>query len=124
MPDIRFTLDAADFEEWPVIRARFPAWTPEHIQQLEAAPAARGEDPRTWCCRVDPLPLDKVLATPIKTRTTPWQPLPAHSVHSIDADTRVLFTDDDAYLSKRFFTDKGAAGQCMRAHKSDFAEGI
>src|SRR5215203_1119572 len=43
---VRITLHVEDFEPWPQITARFPAWTADHIRQLESA--ARQSSPQDW----------------------------------------------------------------------------
>jgi|1185.fasta_scaffold127551_2 hypothetical protein len=72
---VRITLQAEDFEPWPQITARFPAWTADHSRRLESA--ARQSSPQGWRCRVEPLPRHRWLA--IETRTyvdKQWRALP------------------------------------------------
>jgi hypothetical protein len=110
MPVVRFTLNAEDFEEWLVIRARYPAWTPDQIKRVELAPAARGDLPSTWRCRVDPLPLNRVLATEIKGWDTGWKPLtdPVTIIRAEqDPVLRGLVFGHDVHLSRQIVPANG-----------------
>src|SRR5467141_1366758 len=75
LPLVRLTLDATDFEAWRVVVARYPAWTPDQIRRLEVSGLQIKDDPRTWRCRVEPLPLSRVARFEARTRNTPWRPL-------------------------------------------------
>jgi hypothetical protein len=72
---VRFTLDAADFEQWLSVVSRYPEWTPKMIKELQDRGHANGSSPYSWYARAEPLPLDKVVA--VHTMGHPdndWQP--------------------------------------------------
>jgi hypothetical protein len=75
LPVVRLTLDAEDFEPWRAIAPRYPAWTPRHIDALEASAIKRRDDPRTWRCRVEPLSLSRVRLIEARTYTSSWRPI-------------------------------------------------
>jgi hypothetical protein len=54
---VRFTLPAGDFMPWTEIGARYPSWTPAERQRLESSARKRGDNPKTWFCRAEPLPI-------------------------------------------------------------------
>lgn len=62
---VRFTLNGEDFHPWSDIKLQSSPWTPTHIALLEALAEGKS-DPADWWCRVDPLPLDRVIAIEAK----------------------------------------------------------
>jgi hypothetical protein len=84
---VRFTLDAADFEPWREVYARYPEWKPDMIERLIAAAASQGQSTEGHHCRAEPLPLSKVLAVHTRGYTThKWTPLDLASATVIDAE--------------------------------------
>jgi hypothetical protein len=72
---VRFTLDAADFEPWRTVYARYPEWTPYKIEQLHDAARSRGQSTAGHYCRAEPLPLAKVIAIDTRAYTGHrWEP--------------------------------------------------
>jgi hypothetical protein len=76
--EVRFTLEAADFEPWSGIRRRFPQWTPEQIDRLERFARSRRVSPDRWRCRPDPLSSDRWGLVETKTYMGGWKPLPEY----------------------------------------------
>ena len=68
---VRFLLADQDFDSWPDAARAFPAWTAAQIARLEAK--ARGADPRSWRCRVTPLPLEHWLGVQTRGYGQPWK---------------------------------------------------
>ena len=78
---VRFTLDAADFEPWPEVTKRFPAWTPDTIKRHDTM--HHGDNPAEWrtCC--EPLGQSRWLAIDARTYLDPvWR--------QVDLDTEPL----------------------------------
>ncbi len=87
---VRFTLDAADFEPWRQVYARYSGWTPERMEGLEQVARANGHRSTegVWLCRADPLPLSKVIA--VHTRSYlghGWEPFDFASAEVFEATT-------------------------------------
>jgi hypothetical protein len=105
----RFVLSAEDFEPWHKIVRRFPQWTTHHIRRLERM--SRGDDPRQWRCRQEPLPRDRWLGIETFSPNGVWKPLsPDTSVLAADVDGfsgLTIEVDGSAYFSAQV---AGAAG--------------
>src|SRR5262245_16793805 len=111
---VRFTLDVADFEPWSGIGARYPTWTPDQIAQLEASAVAKGDDPATWWCRVDPLPLARVILIETRAYRGPgWQPWTDRTLVVGPEDSVGVVVGDVEFLSKKVTTASGSIAYAM-----------
>ncbi len=76
---VRLTLHAEDFELWPAILERFPQWTKDHVDGLEAFARRLGETTfGRWRARAEALPLSRVIQIEAKTYTGTWRPVDPH----------------------------------------------
>ena len=109
---VRFTVDAADFEPWSGIGARYPAWTPEQIARLENSARRKGDDPATWWCRVDPLPLARTVLIETRAYRGPgWQPWITSLVVLADRDDMLgVVLGGEAFLSRKVTIANGRTG--------------
>ena len=91
----RFTLAAEDFKPWPDILESYPEWTHEQQQETERLARLRGQfDPREWRCRVDPLPLDRVIALETKGYIGDWVRADKPSASGRNRWTNVVIVND------------------------------
>jgi hypothetical protein len=73
---VRFTLKAADFFPWKIIRQKFVEWTEAEIERYENAAREWKQPTDEWYCRAAPLPLDQVVAIDTRSyRNKQWKPL-------------------------------------------------
>jgi hypothetical protein len=73
---VRFTLDAAEFEDWRTAVSRSQEWNPQHIAALEMVAASRRVDPRCWRCRREPLALSRAISVHVKSwQSSKWSPI-------------------------------------------------
>jgi hypothetical protein len=99
---VRFTLARGDFEPWRAVVDRFPEWTEQVTGSLERAAERARSNPDAWWCRVDPLPLSRVLKIQSKAWSSSWQQFsPTVSRHPVDASTRFVVIGNRRYYSTR-----------------------
>jgi len=101
---VRFRLAEEDFEGWPDIIARFPAWTPAEAKRLEAC-APREARPQDWRCRAEPLPRSRWLGIDTKSYTGPWQPFTGGLFQA--GQGLGVAIDGHAYLSQQIMLADG-----------------
>jgi hypothetical protein len=112
---VRFTLNADDFEPWSGIGLRYPTWTPDQIARLEQSGRRRGDNPGTWRCRAEPLPLGKDIAVGTRTyNNSHWRPWnePTLIAASDSDDTIGVVVDGVAFISKKMTTGAYAVTKC------------
>ncbi len=63
---VRFTLAAAAFFPWHEVTARYPQWTPAHVERLRINTKGRS-DPKTWWCCPRPIKVKDCLAVDTKS---------------------------------------------------------
>lgn len=112
---VRFTLDAADFEQWLTVIGRYPEWTPKMIKALEDRGHENGSSPYSWYARAEPLPLDKVVA--VHTMEYPdnrWRPfdLSVAEISTVEGrpDIMCVRIGDEIFFSERFVDLDGITG--------------
>lgn len=107
---VRFILNIEDFEPWSGIGQRHPTWTPDQIARLEQSGRRRGDDPTTWWCRVEPLPLARSVAIETKAYRSPnWIALSERTlVAEADGEGLGVVVNDTVFLSRRGTTERGA----------------
>lgn len=113
---VRFTLAAQDFVPWREMAARYPTWTPAQIARLEQVGRELGDDPTTWCCRDDVLPLDHVLNIETRSYTGhQWRPLTELRLVHLDDGVKAVVLGDTAYLSQRWVFENAATRYAISA---------
>jgi len=71
---VRLSLHAEDFELWPDILRRFPQWTAQHVERLEANARKLGETGiHCWRVRAEPLPLSRAIRVEAKHYSGDWR---------------------------------------------------
>lgn len=97
---VRFALQAEDFEPWPDITRRFPAWTTEQIARLERT--ARSSS-ALWRCRTEPLQRDRWVAIATRSQLDGgWKPFPLDAAIISGPDGSLgLKIDGKLYFSRR-----------------------
>jgi hypothetical protein len=116
---VRFTLDAADFEQWLSVVSRYPEWTPKMIKELQDRGHANGSSPYSWYARAEPLPLDKVVAVHTMGHSdNDWQPfdLSVAELSSVEGRADIMWVriGDEIFFSDRYVDVDGIPGYMFR----------
>ena len=113
---VRFTLDAADFSNWPDLAVDHPDWTALHISVLNKTGVDLGDDPRTWRCRIGALDKSRWVAIHIRSyRNSQWIELPAETIVRKNGDTReVEIPGYDSFASRQFKNKDGITAYQIR----------
>jgi hypothetical protein len=109
---VRITLRASDFSPWRAIIGADPAWTPNHVRQLEKAAEKLGElGIEAWRCRPIALPLTRAIAFHAKAYSVGrWVEMDATTEYCIDtgvAGQRGFVIGEYAYLATKSVNSLG-----------------
>jgi hypothetical protein len=118
--EVKFVLDDKDFFKWSDVLIHCPNFKKEHITGFEKLARERKVEPSLWRCRINALPLDRILGIEIKSKATnTWVPFDKQTKvlsHPDIANVRAITIGNYTYYSQKDLHPSGqdVYGEPMR----------
>ena len=93
---------------------------PNQVARLEQSGRRRGDDPATWRCRVQPLPLARSIAIATRTYHSQWGPLRERTLAANpENDALDVVINGTLFLSRKIINAAGAIGYAATTLTAD-----